>query len=102
MGKILNDRIEKAELKNTKKQDTLIKSIVLDKRTNTNSSMQHGDFVICCNCGRRMLVNIGTDDCPVCRTRTLDWEDRDNEEVADDFFYKSKRYILTDEDRNLL
>ena len=43
----------------------LIKTVVLDRRTSENSSLE-SDFVTCCNCGRTMLVNIGTDKCPEC------------------------------------
>ena len=25
-----------------------------------------GDYVMCCNCGKVMVVRVGTDDCPAC------------------------------------
>ena len=44
---------------------------VLDRRTSANISPDLGDFVTCCNCGRAMLVNIGTDSCPECEEHAL-------------------------------
>lgn len=44
----------------------LSKSVVLDRRTSKNSSVDVGNFVKCCNCGRTMFVNIGTEVCPEC------------------------------------
>ena len=46
---------------------------VLDRRTSANISPDLGDFVTCCNCGRTMLVNIGTDSCPECEEHALMW-----------------------------
>ena len=74
----------------------LIKTVVLDRRTNENSSLNLGDFVSCCNCGRTMLVNIGTNKCPECDEGSLVWEDKDNQEVSDDFFYSNEDYVLVD------
>lgn len=72
----------------------LVKTIVLDRRTSENPSVDSADFVSCCNCGRTMLVNIGTDICPECGKETLTWEDSDNEEISDDFFYNNEDYEL--------
>lgn len=74
----------------------LIKTVVLDRRTKENSSIDSGDFITCCNCGRTMLVNIGTEKCPECDEETLMWEDKDNEEVSDDYFYNNGDYVLAD------
>lgn len=74
----------------------LIKTVVLDRRTSENSSLERGDFVSCCNCGRTMLVNIGTEICPECDEKSLTWEDNDNEEVSEDFFYNNGDYVLAD------
>ena len=74
----------------------LIKIVVLDRMTNENSSLNLGDFVSCCNCGRTMLVNIGTDKCLECDEESLVWEDKDNQEVSDDFFYSNEDYVLVD------
>lgn len=74
----------------------LIKTVVLDRRTSDNTSIDFGDFVTCCNCGRTMLVNIGTNKCPECDEETLSWEDKDNEEVSDSFFYNNEDYVLAD------
>lgn len=74
----------------------LIKTVVLDRRTSKNSSLERGDFVSCCNCGRTMLVNIGTEICPECGEKSLTWEDNDNEEVSEDFFYNNGDYVLAD------
>lgn len=74
----------------------LIKTVVLDRRTSENTSADHGDFVDCCNCGRTMLVNIGTKACPECDAPTLTWADRDNQEVSDDFFCNNDDYVLAD------
>lgn len=74
----------------------LIKTVVLDRRTSKNQSFEYGDFVTCCNCGRTMLVNIGTDKCPECGEESLMWKDRDNEEISDDYFYNNDNYILAD------
>lgn len=74
----------------------LIKTVVLDRRTNENSSLNLGDFVSCCNCGRTMLVNIRTNKCPECDEESLVWEDKDNQEVSDDFFYSNEDYVLVD------
>lgn len=43
----------------------LIKTVVLDRRTRDNLGIDSGNFVTCCNCGRTMLVNVGTDFHPV-------------------------------------
>ena len=54
------------------------KTVVLDRRTSKNPSIDLGDFVTCCNCGRTMLVNVGTDVCP------------------EFFFHYSEDYMLAD------
>lgn len=72
------------------------KTAVLDRRTNDNTSIEFGDFVSCCNCGRIMLVNIGTHRCPECEEETLTWEDDEHTEVSDDFFEQNDTYLLTD------
>lgn len=74
----------------------LSKAVVLDRRTSKNSSVDVGDFVKCCNCGRTMFVNIGTEVCPECDEMSLTWADEDNQEVAVDFFYNNGDYILAD------
>lgn len=74
----------------------LIKSVVLDRRTENNSSFDFGDFVFCCNCGRTMLVDVGTEQCPECDKKSLQWEDEDNQEVTDEFFYNNSDYVLAD------
>ena len=43
-----------------------------------------------------MLVNIGIERCPECDEETLMWEDKDNEEVSDDYFYNNGDYVLAD------
>lgn len=73
----------------------LTRTAVLDRRT-AEDSMYEGDFVTCCNCGRTMLVNIGTEKCPECGEETLSWEDKENQEVADTFFYNNDDYVLVD------
>lgn len=72
------------------------KIMVLDRRTNENSSLEYGDFVNCCNCGRRMLVNIGVEKCPECDEKSLEWEDVGNKETTEDFFYNNEDYMLVD------
>lgn len=74
----------------------LIKTVVFDRRTKRNSNLESGDFVSCCNCGRTMLVNIGTEKCPECDEKSLVWEDKDNQEVTDEFFYNNEDYVLAD------
>jgi hypothetical protein len=40
-----------------------------------------GDLVECCNCGEVMLVDIGSEDCPLCEKKgCLKWADEDYEE----------------------
>ena len=74
----------------------LIKTAVLDKRTKENTSGEYGDFVFCTNCGKTMVVNIGTEKCPKCGEVALMWENSnsDNQEVSDEFFDNNKDYIL--------
>lgn len=48
---------------------------VLDRRTSVNQSFDRGDLVECCNCGRIMFVDIGTEKCPECEEKTLSWVD---------------------------
>ena len=73
----------------------LTKAIVLDRRTDANLSLECGDLVMCCNCGKTMFVNIGTEICPECNEKTLEWTD-ENEEVSEDFFSNNKKYVLVD------
>lgn len=74
----------------------LIRTAVLDRRTKENISIDFGDFVVCCNCGRTMLVNIGTERCPICDEKALTWEDKENKEVSYEYFYNNNDYILVD------
>lgn len=70
---------------------------VLDRRTSNNQSTDNlGDFVYCCNCGRTMLVDLGTQKCPECGEETLMWADENNKEVDEDFFSENGDYILAD------
>ena len=43
-----------------------------------------------------MLVNIGTERCPICDEKALTWEDKENEEVSYEYFYNNNDYILVD------
>lgn len=43
-----------------------------------NPSIDLGDFVTCCNCGRIMLVNVGTNVCPECNEKLLIWADENS------------------------
>lgn len=70
--------------------------VVLDRRTNDNVSTELGDFISCCNCGKTMLVNIGTKKCPECDEKTLAWVDEDEQEVASNFFDNNTDYVLVD------
>lgn len=74
----------------------MTKTIVLDRRTSKNSSLEYGDFVACCNCGKTMLVDIMIDKCPECDKEALTWADEKNQEVSDDFFYDNEEYMLVD------
>lgn len=48
------------------------KYVAYDLRDNDN----YGDLVECCNCEEIMLVNKGTDDCPMCKKKgSLKWAD---------------------------
>ena len=69
---------------------------VLDRRTSANISLDLGDFVTCCNCGRTMLVIIGADSCPECEEHALMWTDRRHQEVNENFFEKNPGYLLVD------
>ena len=69
---------------------------VLDRRMSANISPDLGDFVTCCNCGRTMLVNIGTDSCPECEEHALMWADRRHQKVNENFFEKNPDYLLVD------
>ena len=89
---IKNKRMEEIIMANLIKS----KTVVLDRRTSENSSLESGDFVKCCNCGRTMLVNIGTGACPECDEKSLIWADEENEEVSDIFFHCSEDYMLAD------
>ena len=72
----------------------LIKTVVLDRRTEENTSFDGGDFVFCTNCGKTMVVNIGVDRCPECNEEALMWESSENQEVSDEFFYNNENYVL--------
>lgn len=74
----------------------LIKTAVLDRRTEKNASLEYGDFVFCTNCGKTMVVNIGMEKCPECNEKSLMWESSNNQEVSDEFFYNNKDYVLID------
>lgn len=74
----------------------LIKTVVLDRRTEENTSFDRGDFVFCTNCGETMVVNIGVDRCPECNEKTLMWESSENQEVSDEFFDNNENYVLVD------
>ena len=51
--------------------------IAYDRRTDNNT----GDLVECCNCEEIMLVDRGTEDCPLCEKKgCLKWADYDYEE----------------------
>ncbi|WP_182430932.1 hypothetical protein [Clostridium sp. AF50-3] len=50
----------------------------------------------CCNCGKIMLVNIGTDSCPECEEHALMWTDRRHQKVNENFFEKNLDYLLVD------
>lgn len=75
------------------------KEVVLDRVTNKNTS-ECCDFVICNNCGRLMLVNLGEDTCPECDCKeTFSWANDDSKEMsyenAADLLVKMG-YILSD------
>ena len=74
----------------------LIKTAVLDKRTEENTSGEYGDFVFCTNCGKTMVVNIGTEKCPECSEVALMWENSKEQEVSDEFFFGNEDYVLVD------
>lgn len=74
----------------------LIKTAVLDKRTEENTSGEYGDFVFCTNCGKIMVVNIGTEKCPECSEVALMWENSKEQEVSDEFFFGNEDYVLVD------
>ena len=68
-------------------------------KTNKNTS-ECCDFVICNNCGRLMLVNLGEDTCPECDCKeTFSWANEDSKEMsyenAADLLVKMG-YILSD------
>lgn len=69
---------------------------VLDRRTSSNISLEFGDFVTCCNCGKTMLVNLGADSCPECDEHTLMWADDNRREVNEHFFERNPNYMLVD------
>jgi hypothetical protein len=57
----------------------LIKTRVYDKITNRN---EIADFVECCNCGETMLVDLGSEVCPMCgKDGYLKWADSEVDEV---------------------
>ena len=80
--------------------DENMKITVLDRRTSNNHSADNfGDFVYCCNCGRTILVDLGTQKCPECGgEETFMWADENNQEVDEDFFSENKDYILADKE----
>lgn len=46
-----------------------------------------GDYVICSQCGKKMLLPYGADQCPECYGwGTLDWVDNDKQEASIDDF----------------
>ena len=69
---------------------------VLNEITLNNQSLENGDFVQCINCGRLMLVNIGTEECPGCKKHSLSWADSQQEYGLDGSQLKEKGYELLD------
>ena len=58
-----------------------------------------GDYVICSQCGKKMLLPYGADQCPECYGYgTLDWADNENQKASIDDFNES---LLEHSDREL-
>ena len=58
-----------------------------------------GDYVICSQCGKKMLLPYGADQCPECYGYgSLDWVDNENQEASIDDFSES---LLEHSDREL-
>lgn len=58
-----------------------------------------GDYVICSQCGKKMLLPYGADKCPECYgCGTLDWIDNEKQEASIDDFNESS---LEHSDREL-
>lgn len=61
------------------------------------SYVDFGDFVKCCNCSQLMLLPIGAEICPRCRTEGyLSWVDYENQEIASEDL--KGKYNVVDED----
>lgn len=74
--------------------------MVFDKVTDDGKKFVTCDFVACCNCDTVMLVDRGSDVCPVCEEQTLCWEDEDNFEIEYDIAERKLNefgYLLCDE-----
>lgn len=53
-----------------------------DMYTYVFKGVTRGDWVKCNNCGRRMLVPVGADKCPMCEEEgTLSWVDEERQEM---------------------
>lgn len=49
--------------------------------------IEEGDLVVCTQCGKKMLLPYGANQCPECYGYgTLDWVDNDKQEVSVDDF----------------
>jgi hypothetical protein len=62
-----------------------------------NNYSEYADFVKCCNCEELMLVDRGTDVCPLCDVNgTLSWadDDEDKHEVLISDYYETKYYEI--------
>lgn len=58
-----------------------------------------GDWVVCSQCGKRMILPYGADQCPECYGYgTLDWVDNEKQEASIDDFNES---LLEHSDREL-
>lgn len=61
--------------------------------------INEGDWLVCSQCGRRMILPYGADQCPECYGYgTLDWADNDKQEASIDDFNES---LLEHSDREL-
>lgn len=71
------------------------------KKTTIYKNLTHGDWVICTNCGKMMLVPCGADQCPECTCEgSLQWVDEEKQEADIDEVgeteYKDKELELQD------
>ena len=61
--------------------------------------IDEGDYVICSQCGKKMLLPYGADQCPECHGYgTLDWVDSENQEASIDDFSEE---VIEHSDREL-